>query len=149
MSICNSWTDQIAPHLRRDFEAREINVFTALNHDAQVSGEREIHRVVARRVTGPLQGSAPARQIERIVNNRAFPAHRNACESEDETEIQSDKGIGREGCQNKLRATLKQYSAKEKIQILLAGWRSEDHSAELFRHTAIQSYQFQACSESF
>ncbi len=66
-----------------------------------------------------------------------FLAHRSLSRSEDETEIRAGEGTGGKGLKDIRRATRRQFSAEEKIRIVLEGLRGEESIAELCRREGI------------
>ena len=79
-----------------------------------------------------------------------FLAHRSVHRSEDETAFQFSEGSGRELVVKDIRrATRKQYSAEEKIRIVLEGLRGEDSIAELCRREGIAQNLYYRWSKDF
>jgi hypothetical protein len=66
-----------------------------------------------------------------------FLAHRSVHRSEDETAFQFGEDMAEKVVKDIRRATRKQYSAEEKIRIVLEGLRGEDSIAELCRREGI------------
>ncbi len=78
-----------------------------------------------------------------------FLAHRSVHRSEDETAFQFDEGHGDKVVKDIRRATRKQYSAEEKIRIVLEGLRGEDSIAELCRREGIAQNLYYRWSKDF
>ena len=79
-----------------------------------------------------------------------FLAHRNVQRDEDETAFQFGEGPGREKVVKDIRrATRKQYSAEEKIRIVLEGLRGEDSIVELCRREGIAQNLYYRWSKDF
>ena len=79
-----------------------------------------------------------------------FLAHRNVHRSEDETAFPTfAKDPAEKVVQDIRRATRKQYSAEEKIRIVLEGLRGEDSIAELCRREGIAQNLYYRWSKDF
>ena len=69
--------------------------------------------------------------------------------NEDETEIHEHEGPGRAGRRDIRRKTRKQYSAEEKIRIVLEGLRGEESIAALCRREGIAESLYYSWSKEF
>ena len=78
-----------------------------------------------------------------------FLAHRSVHRSEDETAFQFGEGPAEKVVKDIRRATRKQYSAEEKIRIVLEGLRGEDSIAELCRREGIAQNLYYRWSKDF
>ena len=78
-----------------------------------------------------------------------FLAHRSLSRSEDETEIRAGEGSGGKGREDIRRATRRQFSAEEKIRIVLEGLRGEESIAELCRREGIVQNLYYRWSKDF
>ena len=83
------------------------------------------------------------------LNNGGFLAHRSRMENEDETEIRNTGGSTEQVVKDIRRATRKQYSAEEKIRIVLDGLRGEYSIAELCRREGIAESLYYSWSKEF
>ncbi len=83
------------------------------------------------------------------MKKRAFLAHRNVQRDEDETAFHSAKDPAEKVVKDIRRATRKQYSAEEKIRIVLEGLRGEDSIAELCRREGIAQNLYYRWSKDF
>ena len=92
--------------------------------------------------------SALVGQIGRLKKG-VFLAHRNVHRSEDETAFQFAKDPAEKVVKDIRRATRKQYSAEEKIRIVLEGLRGEDSIAELCRREGIAQNLYYRWSKDF
>jgi transposase len=78
-----------------------------------------------------------------------FLAHRSLSRSEDETEIRAGEGTGGKVVKDIRRATRRQFSAEEKIRIVLEGLRGEESIAELCRREGIVQNLYYRWSKDF
>ena len=69
--------------------------------------------------------------------------------SEDGTELRAGEGTGREVVKEIRRATRRQFSAEEKIRIVLSGLRGEDSIAALCRREGIVQNLYYRWSKEF
>ena len=72
-----------------------------------------------------------------------------AARSEDETEIRAGKAPAEDAIKDIRRATRRQYSAEEKIRVVLEGLRGEESIAELCRREGIASSMYYGWSKEF
>ena len=76
-------------------------------------------------------------------------AHLNVQRDEDETAFQSANDPAEKVVKEIRRATRKQYSAEEKIRIVLEGLRGEDSIAEICRREGIAQNLYYRWSKDF
>ena len=72
-----------------------------------------------------------------------------AARSEDETEIRPDKAPAEQVLKDIRRQTRRQYSAEEKIRIVLEGLRGEENISELCRREGIAASMYYGWSKEF
>ncbi len=78
-----------------------------------------------------------------------FLAHRSLSRSEDETEIRAGEGTGGKGRERHPAGDTRQFSAEEKIRIVLEGLRGEESIAELCRREGIVQNLYYRWSKDF
>ena len=69
--------------------------------------------------------------------------------NEDEAEINEQERAGGGGCSGYCRKTRKQYSAEEKIRIVVSGLRGEESIAALCSHEGIAEGLYYSWSKKF
>ena len=72
-----------------------------------------------------------------------------AARREDETEIRARKSTGRTSAEGYPRQTRRQFSAEEKIRIVLEGLRGEESISELCRREGISASMYYGWSKEF